>query len=95
MESDIIELRNGGTDGVDISINLINARVTTQLRFGLNADLTNIWIDGDVFKCGNESELAYAIRIQNKSIIHSACIGEFVKSRSNLDLKKVFLLIKL
>ena len=78
MESDVIELRNGGPDGVLISINLINARVKTQLRFGLNADLTRIFIDGDDFKCDQGLEQAYAIRIQNKRIIHSACIGEFV-----------------
>ena len=35
---DIIELRNGGKNGVKISLNLINHGITTQLFFGKNAD---------------------------------------------------------
>jgi len=88
IENDIIELHNGGNDGVEISVNLIFNGMTTQLLFGPNAESTRTAIDGNGFRCksaeemkseglGDDSlsEISQFIRIQNGKIIQSACTG--------------------
>ena len=76
QQNDILELRHsGGNDGVTISVNLIYQGVTSQLLFGLKADLTWIKIDGDGLKCKKDVEAAYTLRILNGKIIESECIG--------------------
>ena len=54
---DIIELRNGGKDGVRISLKLVNNGLSTQLFFGQNADLTSIVIDGNNNECSKQNEI--------------------------------------
>ena len=72
---DIIELRNGGTNGVRISVKLVNNG--TQLLFGKNADLTSVVIDGNNKQCSKKNEVTSAIRIHDGRIIDSACVGLF------------------
>ena len=72
---DTIELRNGGTNGVRISLKLVNNG--TQLFFGKNADLTSVVIDGNNKKCSEKNEIASAIGIRDGRIIKSACVGSF------------------
>ena len=72
-ENDILELRRGGDDGVEISVNLVNNGIISKLRFGRNADLDLVEIDSGHDKCGKSFESANAIRIQNGVIIKSAC----------------------
>ena len=72
---DIIELRNGGTNGVRISVKLVNNG--TQLLFGKNADLTSVVIDGNNEQCSEKNEITSAIRIHDGRIIESACVGTF------------------
>ena len=74
---DIIELRNGGTNGVRISLNLINHGISTQLFFGQNADLTSVVIDGNNNECSELKEITSAIKIHDGRIIQSECIGLF------------------
>ena len=74
---DIIELRNGGKNGVRISLNLINHGITTQLFFGKNADLTSVVIDGNNKQCSKKKEITSAIGIRDGEIIKSACVGSF------------------
>ena len=75
---DIIEVRNGGTNGVRISVKLVNNG--TQLLFGKNADLTSVVIDGNNKQCSEENEVTSAIRIHDGRIIDSACVGLFTYS---------------
>ena len=72
---DIIELRNGGTNGVRISVKLVNNG--TQLFFGKNADLTSVVIDGNNKQCSEQNEITSAIRIRDGRIIESSCVGMF------------------
>ena len=74
---DIIELRNGGKDGVRISLELILNGTSTQLFFGQNADLTSVVIDGNNNKCGDHKEITPAIKINDGRIIKSECKGSF------------------
>ena len=79
LQNDIFELRHsGGNNGVTISVNLIYQGETSQLLFGLQADLTWIKIDGDGLKCKKDVEAAYTLRVQNGKIIESECIGLFI-----------------
>ena len=78
LQSDIFELRHsGGNNGVTISVNLIYQGVTSQLLFGIQADLTWIKIDGDGLQCKTDVEAAFTLRIKNGKIIESECIGLF------------------
>ena len=70
---DIIELRNGGTNGVRISLKLVNNG--TQLFFGKNADLTSVVIDGNNKQCSEKNEITSAIRVRDGRIIESTCVG--------------------
>ena len=54
---DIIELRNGGKDGVRISLKLFKNGTSTQLLFGQNADLTSVVIDGNNNQCSEQNEI--------------------------------------
>ena len=72
---DTIELRNGGIDGVRVSLKLINNEVTSQLFFGQNADLNSVVIDGNNNQCSEQREITSAIRIHDGRIIESECIG--------------------
>ena len=72
---DIIELRNGGTDGVRISLEVFHDGSSTQLFFGENADKTSVFIDGDNNFCGEQDENTSTIRIYDGRIIESECIG--------------------
>ena len=83
LKHDIFELRNGGTDGVSLAINLLHKGVSTSLKFGLNGGLTKITIDGNQLHCREDSEAASAIRIQNGNVIASECIGELSISKKN------------
>ena len=74
---DIIELRNGGNNGVRISVTLINDGITSQLFFGKNADLTSVLIDGNNNRCSANDEFTSSIRIHDGNIIKSKCIGSF------------------
>ena len=74
---DIIELRNGGTDGVRISLEVFHDGSSTQLFFGENADKTSVFIDGDNNHCGEQDENTSTIRIYDGRIIESECIGSF------------------
>ena len=78
MKNDIFELRNGGTDGVKISVILSHGGMTTQLMFGSNEDLTEILIDGNLMNCASSWEHTPSIKIQNGNIVRSACKGEFL-----------------
>ena len=78
MKNDIFELRNGGTDRVKISVILNHGGMTTQLMFGSNEDLTQIWIDGNKMNCASSWETTPSIKIQNGNIVRSACKGEFL-----------------
>ena len=79
VEKDIIELRSTGNNGREISINLIDGGVTTQLLFGSNADEPWIYIDGNLIQCTSDGpedeESTNVLKIQNGIIIQSACIG--------------------
>ena len=75
---DIIQLRNGGNDGVRISLKLVFNGTSTQLFFGQNADLTKVVIDGDNNKCTKKNEVTSAIRIHDGKIIESECKGLFI-----------------
>ena len=72
---DIIELRNGGLNGVRVSVKLIHNEVTSQLFFGQNADLNSVVIDGNNNQCSEQREITSAIRIQDGRIIESECKG--------------------
>ena len=74
---DIIELRNGGTDGVRISLGLIYGGISTQLFFGPNADLFSVVIDKNNNECSEKNEITSKIRIQDGKIIESECLGNF------------------
>ena len=80
LTSDIIELRHTGTDGVAISINLLDSGKSTQLKFGKNKDLDLIRIDQkDVTSlegghCGSDKESTESLQIQNGQIIQSECV---------------------
>ena len=73
--NDIIELRNGGTDGVRISLGLIYGGISTQLFFGPNADLSSVVIDENDNECIAKNEVTSKIRIQDGKIIESECLG--------------------
>ena len=75
---DIIELRNGGKNGVRISLKLINNGISTELFFGKNADLTSVVIDGNNNACDEQNEVTSAIRIHDGRLIKSECIGSFI-----------------
>ena len=75
---DIIELRNGGKNGVRISLKLINNESSTQLFFGQNADLTSVVIDGNNNDCSEQREITSGIKIQVGRIIESECIGSLI-----------------
>ena len=72
---DIIELRNGGVNGVRISLDLVYNGSSTQLLFGQNADLTSVVIDGNNNACVEQNEITSAIRIHDGRILESECIG--------------------
>ena len=74
VEKDIIELRGTGNNGREISINLIDEGVTTQLLFGPNADKPWIYIDDNQIECTSDEESTNVLKIQNGVIIQSACI---------------------
>ena len=74
---DIIGLRNGGVNGVRISLDLIYNGSSTQLLFGQNVDLTSVVIDGNDNACGEQNEITSAIRIYDGRILESECIGLF------------------
>ena len=74
---DIIELLNGGKDGVRISLKLINNGISSQFFFGQNADLTSVVIDGNNNACSEHNEITSAIRIHDGRIIESECKGSF------------------
>ena len=74
---DIIELRNGGKNGVRISLNQINNESSTQLFFGQNADLTSVVIDENNHDCSEQREITSAIKIHDGKIIKSECRGSF------------------
>ena len=74
---DIIELRNGGIDGVRISLDLVYNGSSTQLLFGQNADLTSVVIDGNNNECSEQKEITPAIKIHDGRILKSECIGSF------------------
>ena len=74
---DIIELRNGGTNGVRISLNQINNGSSTQFFFGPNADLTSVVIDGNNNVCSEKREITSGIKIHDGKIIKSECTGLF------------------
>ena len=77
MINDIIELRNTGNDGSDISINLINNGVPFQLEgFGPGANLNYIEIDGDNNICRYDVEASSFLKIQNGKILESECRGK-------------------
>ena len=85
VENDILELKRGGDDGVEISVNLVNNGIISKLQFGRNADLDLIEIDSSHDACGESFESANAIRIQNGVIIKSACqTGLFYNIISNI-----------
>ena len=73
----VIELRNGGKNGVRISVKLINNGTSSQLFFGQNADLTWVIIDGNGNQCSEQKEITSAIKILDGRIIKSQCIGSF------------------
>ena len=85
IKNDIFELRNGGADAVKISVILTRGGMTTQLMFGLNEDLTEIWINGNLMNCGGGYETTPSIKIQNGIIVRSACKGEFL----NYEIQKM------
>ena len=72
---DIIELRNGGKDGVRISLEVFHNGSSTQLFFGENADLTSVVIDENNNACGEQNEITSAIKIHDGKIIKSQCEG--------------------
>ena len=76
LENDIFELRHsGGNNDVSIFVNIVHEGVTSQLLFGSKLDLTWINIDGDDLECLTNKESTNFIRIKNKNIIESQCIG--------------------
>ena len=77
LSHDIIELLNGGKDGVRISLKLIYDGISSQLFFGQNADLTSVVIDGNNNECSEHREITTAIRIHDGRIIESECKGSF------------------
>ena len=81
---DIIELRNGGSDGVRISLEIFHNGSSTQLFFGENADLTSVVIDENNNACGEQNEITSAIKIHDGRIIKSECIGLFHNITFNL-----------
>ena len=72
---DIIELRNGGSDGVRISLEVFHNGSSTQLFFGENGDLTSVVIDENNNACSEQNEITSAIKIHDGRIIKSECIG--------------------
>ena len=72
---DIIELRNGGKNGVRISLNQINNGSSTQFLFGKNADLTSVVIDGNNNDCSEQREITSGIKIHDGRVIKSECTG--------------------
>ena len=87
----VIELRNGGKNGVRISVKLINNGTSSQLFFGRNADLTSVIIDGNNNVCSDQKEITSAIRIHGGRIIESECIGSFTYiGQSNFLLQSFF-----
>ena len=100
IENDIIELQYRGADAVQISINLINEDVTTQLLFGPKAKSTWTAIGKFGIRCKSAEEMRLEstgvvrvgevsrfIRIQNGKIIQSACTGKFMNYAS-MKIKK-------
>ena len=77
LSHDIIELRNGGQNGVRISLKQINSGNSTQFFFGENDDLTSVVIDGNNNHCSEQNEITSSIIIQNGRIIESECKGKF------------------
>ena len=79
VENDMLELRivdeTRTGRGTGISVNLINAGVTTTLLFGSSGTDTEFALDPDSLLCRSPWENAPAIRIQNGTVIQSACIG--------------------
>ena len=75
---DIFELRNGGKNGVRVSLKLINNGKDTQLFFGQNADLISVVIDGNNNECSDQKEITSIIRIHDGRIVESECIGTFI-----------------
>ena len=74
---DLIELQNGGKNGVRISLNQINNGSSTQFFFGPNADLTSVVIDGNNNVCREKREITSGIKIHDGKIIKSECTGSF------------------
>ena len=74
---DIIELRNGGTNGVRISLYLINNGSSTQLFFGENANLETVVIDENNNECREKREMTSKIKIHDGRIIESECKGAY------------------
>ena len=72
--NDILEIKNGGHDGVLIFVKLINNGTFTELRFGQNENVKGIHIDGNLQKCTKTVESARSIKIQNGQIIESTCV---------------------
>ena len=85
LSRDIYELRNGGKNGVRISLQLIKNGISTQLFFGKNADLTSVVIDGNNNKCREDNEVTTGIRIHDGKIIESKCKGWFIYYHMTFD----------
>ncbi len=76
VETDTIELRNGGDDGTPVYVDLINKGTTIRLQtFGQFENLNYIRIDGDQEDCGEIQETAHFIKIQNGIIKESECVA--------------------
>ena len=79
VEKDIIDFRSTGNNGREISINLINKGVTTQLFFGPNSNEPWIYIDDNLIQCTSngpeDEESTNILTVQNGIIIQSACKG--------------------
>ena len=76
LENDIFEIRHsGGNNGVTIYVNIVHEGITSQLFFGSKMDLSWVTIDGDDLKCLENIESTNSIRIKNRNIIDSQCIG--------------------
>ena len=71
----MIELRNGGENSVQISLNIINNEKSNSLLFGQNADLTSVFLDENNNECSEDNEITSAITIHDGRIIKSECIG--------------------
>jgi len=88
--NDIIELRNTGIGGSNITISLINDEVITQLvGFGQDANLNFISIGGNQNSCSRNSEIAGFIQIQNGKIFKSECKGKPTISKIQIRKRKI------